>query len=316
VIAAPTQAPAGADAARDPAADARLVRFATYAAVMAATSMIAAKTAAWSLTQSVSVLSSLVDSLLDVVASTINLLAVRHALTPADREHRFGHGKAEPLAGLAQSAFIAGSAVLLLLEAVRRLSFPQPVTNSTVGIVVTAFSIVVTLALVMFQRHVIRRSRSVAISADSLHYASDLVLNGGVILALVLAGWFDWTWVDPVFGVAIGVYILWSAAKIARMSLDLLMDRELPDDDRARIRKLALTHPEVRNVHDLRTRSTGAQIFVQMHLELDGAMALTQAHTISDAVEASIREAYPNAEVIIHEDPEGVEEPRRTFAAR
>jgi ferrous-iron efflux pump FieF len=316
VIAAPSQSPARDSAARDPAADARLVRFATYAAVLAAALMIAAKAAAWSLTQSVSVLSSLVDSLLDVAASTVNLLAVRHALTPADREHRFGHGKAEPLAGLAQSAFIAGSAVLLLLEAVRRLSNPQPVANSTIGIVVIAFSIVVTLALVVFQRKVIARTRSVAISADSLHYASDLVLNGTVIVSLVLAGWFDWPAVDPVLGIAIGIYILWNALTIARLSLDLLMDRELPDGDRARIRGLALAHPEVRNVHDLRTRSTGAQIFVQMHLELDGAMPLLQAHTISDAVEASIREAYPHAEVIIHEDPEGVEEPRRSFAAR
>jgi ferrous-iron efflux pump FieF len=321
VIVAPSQAPAGERPTRDPAArdsasDARLVRVATYAAVLAAALMIAAKAGAWSVTQSVSVLSSLVDSLLDVAASTVNLLAVRHALTPADREHRFGHGKAEPLAGLAQSAFIAGSAVLLLLEAFRRLSFPQPVGNSTVGIVVIAFSVVVTLGLVMFQRHVVRRTGSVAISADSLHYASDLVLNGSVIVSLVLAGWLGWFAVDPLFGIAIGVYILWSAAKIARLSLDLLMDRELPDADRTRIRQLALAHPEVRNVHDLRTRSTGVQIFVQMHLELDGAMPLVQAHAISDAVEASIRDAYPNAEVIIHEDPEGVDEPRRTFAAR
>jgi ferrous-iron efflux pump FieF len=316
VIAAPSQAPARDAAARDPAADARLVRVATYAAVLAATLMIAAKAGAWSITQSVSVLSSLVDSLLDVAASTVNLLAVRHALTPADREHRFGHGKAEPLAGLAQSAFIAGSAALLLLEAVRRLSFPQPVTNSTIGIVVIAFSMAVTLALVAFQRHVIKRTRSVAISADSLHYASDLVLNGSVIVSLVLSAWLDLPILDPIFGIAIGVYILWNALTIARLSLDLLMDRELPDADRARIRALALAHPEVRNVHDLRTRSTGPHIFVQMHLELDGAMPLTQAHTISDAVEASICEAYPNAEVIIHEDPEGVEEPRRSFVAR
>src|SRR5262252_10931780 len=166
-----------------PRAD-RLRRLATYASVSVAAVLIAAKFAAWLETGSVALLSSLVDSLLDAAASLVNLLAVRHAMIPADREHRFGHGKAEPLAVLGQSAFIAGSAVLLLLEAVRRLSFPQPVANSTVGIVVIAFSIVVTLALVMFQRHVIRRSRSVAISADSLHYASDLVLNGGVIVSL------------------------------------------------------------------------------------------------------------------------------------
>lgn len=316
MIGTPIRSDARDPAAPDPAAGARLVRIATYAAVLAAGAMIAAKAVAWSLTESVSVLSSLVDSLLDAAASMVNLLAVRHALTPADREHRFGHGKAEPLAGLAQSAFIAGSAALLLLEAVRRLSFPQPVANSTIGIVVIAFSVAVTLALVVFQRQVIRRTGSVAISADSLHYASDLVLNGSVIVSLVLAGWLDWPVVDPLFGIAIGIYILWSAARIARLSLDLLMDRELPDADRTRIREIALAHPDVRNVHDLRTRSTGPQIFVQMHLELDGAMPLTQAHVIADAVEASIRAAYPHAEVIIHQDPEGVDEQRRTFATR
>jgi ferrous-iron efflux pump FieF len=308
VIAVPTQV-----AARDPVADARLVRVATYAAVLAAASMIAAKAGAWSLTQSVSVLSSLVDSLLDVAASTVNLLAVRHALTPADHEHRFGHGKAEPLAGLAQSAFIAGSAALLLLEAVRRLSFPQPVANSTIGIAVIAFSMAVTFALVVFQRQVIKRTGSVAISADSLHYASDLVLNGSVILSLVLAGWLEWPIVDPLFGIAIGVYILWSAARIARLSLDLLMDRELSDDHRAKIRALALANPEVRSVQDLRTRSTGPHIFVQMNIQLDGSIPLVRAHEIAHAVEASIRAAYPNAEVIIHQEPEGAGK-ARSFA--
>ncbi|MBL8836596.1 MAG: cation diffusion facilitator family transporter [Alphaproteobacteria bacterium] len=301
--------------AADPGGAARLVRRATYAAVVAAASMIAAKAAAWALTESVSVLSSLVDSLLDVAASTVNLLAVRHALTPPDREHRFGHGKAEPLAGLAQAAFITGSAVLLVLEAINRLSFPQPVSNSAIGIAVIGFSMAVTLALVAFQRAVVKRTGSVAVSADSLHYASDLILNGSVIASLVLAGWFGWQAVDPIFALAIGVYILWSALRIARMSLDLLMDRELPDVDRARIKTIAMAHPEVRNVHDLRTRSTGPQIFVQMHLELDGAMPLMRAHAIADAVEASIRDAFPSAEVIIHQDPEGVEDVRPNVAA-
>ncbi len=298
-----------------PAEAARLVRLATYAAVGAAATMIAAKAAAWAATESVSVLSSLVDSLLDVAASTINLLAVRHALTPPDREHRFGHGKAEPLAGLAQAAFITGSAVLLVLEAVNRLSFPLPISNSGIGIAVIAFSMAVTLALVAFQRFVIRRTGSVAVSADSLHYRSDLILNGSVIASLVLATWLGWRSVDPLFALGIGAYILWSALMIARMSLDLLMDRELPEADRARIRAIALEHPEVRNVHDLRTRSTGPQIFVQMHLELDGALPLIRAHAIADTVEGQIREAFPSAEVIIHQDPEGVVEARPDVAA-
>lgn len=314
-MSAPAPAAANAAPGIDPGAAARLVRLATYAAVLAAASMIAAKAAAWLLTESVSVLSSLVDSLLDVAASTVNLLAVRHALTPPDREHSFGHGKAEPLAGLAQAAFITGSAVLLVLEAINRLSFPQPVSNSGIGIAVIGFSIAVTLVLVAFQRFVVKRTGSVAVSADSLHYRSDLILNGSVIASLVLSAWFGWRSVDPLFALGIGAYILWSALMIARMSLDLLMDRELPDADRARIKAIALAHGEVRNVHDLRTRSTGPQIFIQLHLELDGSMPLVRAHAVADAVESNIRDAFPSAEVIIHQDPEGIEETRPSVAA-
>jgi ferrous-iron efflux pump FieF len=300
----------------DAAQSALLLRRATYASVAVALVLIVAKTAAWTLTDSVSVLSSLLDSLLDAAASIVNLLAVRHALTPADREHRFGHGKAEPLAGMAQAAFIAGSAVLLLLEAIHRLSEPQPVLHGEIGIAVMAVSILLTIALVVYQRHVVAATGSVAISADSLHYRGDLLVNGSVIVSLVLAMWFDAQLADPLFGIAIGLYILFSAIQIGRMSLDLLMDRELPDSDRARIREIAMAHPSVKSLHDLRTRSAGPDIFIQFHLEMDGDISLRRAHEISDTVEAQIMGAFPNAEVIIHQDPEGVEEPRRTFPKR
>lgn len=302
--------------ALDAAQSALLLRRATYASVAVALVLIVAKTAAWTLTDSVSVLSSLLDSLLDAAASIVNLLAVRHALTPADREHRFGHGKAEPLAGMAQAAFVAGSAVLLLLEAIRRLSKPQPVLNGEVGIAVMAVSILLTIALVVYQRHVVAATGSVAISADSLHYRGDLLVNGSVIVSLVLAMWFEAQLADPLFGIAIGLYILFSAIQIGRMSLDLLMDRELPDSDRARIREIAMAHPAVKSLHDLRTRSAGPDIFIQLHLEMDGNISLRRAHEISDTVEAQIMGAFPKAEVIIHQDPEGVEEPRRTFPKR
>jgi ferrous-iron efflux pump FieF len=291
----------------------RLMRQATYASVAAATVLIIAKTAAWALTGSVSVLSSLVDSLLDAAASLVNLFAVRHALTPADREHRFGHGKAEPLAGLVQAAFITGSAILLLMEAVRRFPSPPAVEHGGVGIAVMLLSIAVTIGLVFYQRHVIARTGSVAISADSLHYRGDLLLNGGVIVSLILADWFGWRLADPVFGLGIGLYILYSAIQIGRQSLDLLMDRELPDADRARIREIALSHPEVKSLHDLRTRSAGLRIFIQFHLEMDPEMPLKRAHDVSDAVEAEVMKAFPNAEVMIHQDPEGVVEPRQSF---
>ena len=298
-----------------PPAD-RLRRLATYASVAVAALLISVKFAAWLETGSVALLSSLVDSLLDAAASMVNLIAVRHAMSPADREHRFGHGKAEPLAVLGQSAFITGSAMLLFAEAVRRLIWPLPVDNPPAGIVVMIFSIVVTIGLVLYQRHVVRHTGSIAISADELHYRSDIVLNLGVIAALVLSSALDFPILDPLFGAAIGVWIVYSAVRLARLSLFQLMDHELPDDEREKIREIAQSHPDVVAAHDLRTRVAGPTSFIQIHVEMNGSMSLLRAHEISDEVEAKLRAAYPNAEVIIHQDPEGIEEPRSSFPRR
>jgi ferrous-iron efflux pump FieF len=291
----------------------RLMKQATYASVAVAALLIAVKVLGWLLTGSVSVLSSLLDSLLDIAASLVNLVAVRHAVTPADREHRFGHGKAEPLAGLGQSAFIAGSAVFLLIEVLQRALNPAPLENSRIGIAIMLFSIVVTIGLVRFQRHVVAHTGSLAIGADELHYRGDIILNGSVILALVLSSTFGWDFIDPLFGAAIAAYIVYSAWRVVGRSLTQLMDREIPDEDRARIRAIAQSHPEVSAVHDLRTRAAGPTAFVQLHIEMDGAMTLAHSHVVADEVESSILDAFPNAEVIIHQDPAGVEEARRTF---
>ena len=287
----------------------RAMRLASYASVSTAIILIAAKTAAWLMTGSVALLSSLLDSLLDAVASVITLLAIHHSFTPADREHRFGHGKAEALAALAQSAFIVGSAVLLLFQVGARLLEPQPVARSEVGIAVMVLSIVLTLGLVLFQRWAIRRSGSVAVSADSLHYKGDLLMNVAVIAAIVIAGEFGFLLADPLFGAGIAAYIIWSAWLILRQSLDMLMDRELPDEERQKIRAIAQAHVAVDSIHDLRTRQSGQTYFIQLHLEMDGDMKLKDAHAIADAVELALMEAYPGAEVIIHQDPAGLEEP-------
>lgn len=289
------------------------MRRATYASVTVAVILIALKFAAWLATGSVAMLATLVDSMLDAAASLVNLFAVRQALTPADREHRFGHGKAEPLAGLVQSAFIAGSALFLFVEVARRLVNPHAVEQGGMALVVMGVSVVFTLGLVSFQRYVVRKTASLAISADKLHYFGDLLANVAVAVALVLATKFGLRWADPVFGGLIAVYIVWSAWEIIRQSLDQLMDRELPDEDRKRIREIALSHPEVRAVHDLRTRASGRDIFIQLHIELDRAATLVRAHEVSDAVEKRLQEAFPAAEVIIHQDPEGLDEPRQTF---
>jgi ferrous-iron efflux pump FieF len=294
----------------------RLRRLATYASVGVAAVLIAAKFAAWLETGSVALLSSLVDSLLDAVASLVNLFAVRHAISPADREHRFGHGKAEPLAVLGQSAFIIGSAMLLFAEAIRRLMWPVPVENPPAGIAVMLFSIALAVGLVLYQQHVVRRTGSIAVSADELHYRSDVVLNFGVIAALVLSSTLALPLLDPLLGAAIGIWIVYSAVRLVRLSLFQLMDHELDDDEREKIREIAQSHPEVVAAHDLRTRVAGPTAFIQIHIEMDGSLSLVRAHEISDEVEAKLRAAYPNAEIMIHQDPEGIEEPRANFPRR
>jgi ferrous-iron efflux pump FieF len=292
----------------------RLMRLATYASVSTAGVLIAAKVGAYLLTDSVSMLSTLLDSLLDAAASLVNLVAVRTALVPPDEEHRFGHGKAEPLAAMVQSAFIAGSALFLLVEAGNRVVNPSPILNSGIGLVVMVLSILLTAVLLLFQRHVVKETGSVAIRADSQHYFSDLLVNSAVIVALLLWRQFGWALADPLCAAMVGCYILLTAWSIARSAFDLLMDRELPETARQRIHDIALANPAVRALHDLRTRSSGQSSFIQFHLELDGDIPLIRAHAVSDEVENAILHAFPGAEIMIHQDPAGLPEPRPGFA--
>lgn len=288
-----------------------LLRRATRASVATAGILIAAKLAAWVMTGSVSILASLVDSVMDAFASFINLLAVRYSLQPADAEHRFGHGKAEPLAGLAQAAFICGSAVFLVLHALDRLRYPHVLEDISVGVGVMAFAILVTLGLLAIQRRVIHITGSTAIRADALHYATDLLTNLSIILALYLAS-LGWTWADPLFAIGVALYIFYSALRIGYDAFQLLMDRELPADMQQQITAIALGEQGVRGMHDLRTRQSGQTRFVQLHLELDDELPLIEAHAIADRVEQSIREALPGTEVIVHEDPVSLRDrPRR-----
>lgn len=291
----------------------RLMRWATYASVSVAVVLIIAKFYAWVVTDSVSLLSTLIDSMLDAAVSLINLVAVRHALQPADREHRFGHGKAEPLAGLAQSAFITGSAVFLLIEAFERLAKPRPIEAAEAGYFVMVLSILLTIGLVVFQRYVVKKTGSLAIGADSLHYQTDVLVNASVILSLYLVSQFDLPFVDPLFAIAIAIYIIRTAWHIGYDAVQVLMDRELPDEDRQKIRDIVMSQEGVLGMHDLRTRTSGIQEFIQLHLELDGELKLKEAHVITDRVEIEVEKAFPNAEVIVHEDPEGVEEDKATF---
>ncbi len=291
----------------------RLMQRATNAAVSIALVLIVLKLAAWLITDSVSLLSSLADSAMDALASLVNLFAVRHALQPADSEHRFGHGKAEPLAGLGQAAFISASGIYLIFEAIGRLIEPRAIEQGAFGLGVMMISIAVTGALVAYQRSVVRRTDSLAIRADSVHYATDILVNAGVIVSLLLVMFLDWGAADPIVALIIAGFIIYSAFRIARQSLNHLMDRELPDADRYRIKKIALGHPSVIDCHDLKTRAAGLNSFIQLHISMDGGLSLDESHIISDAVEQDILAAFPNAEVIIHADPEGVDEERQEF---
>jgi ferrous-iron efflux pump FieF len=308
-----TDQPSPADWRIPPEDAARIMRLATYASVAVATILIILKLFAWVATNSVSMLSSLVDSLMDVAASVINLFAVRHALQPADNEHRFGHGKAEPLAGLGQAAFISGSAMFLVIQSAERIASPRPIEHNTWGYTVMGISIALSLVLVLIQKSVVKRTGSLAIGADSIHYQSDLLANGAVILSLVLTSQFGILLADPLFALAIAGFIVWGAWRIADDALKMLMDRELPEPDRQRIREIALAHAGVRSVHELKTRVSGPTIFIQLHLVMDRDLTLLRAHAIADAVEADIENHLPNAEVIVHEDPEGVPERRRIY---
>lgn len=281
---------------------ARLLRLASYASVTTAVILIAAKLTAWAMTGSTSILATLVDSLLDALASIVNLLAIRWALVPADRDHHFGHGKAEQLAGLAQSAFIVGSAFFVLLSALEKLATGHTIQQEGIGIAVMLFSMAATMVLLMIQKFVISKTGSVAIVADSMHYRMDLLTNASVIIAMgfSLAGFKQ---ADALLALAIVIYMLYSVWGIIAESVQQLMDRCLPEEDEAKIIELAESIPEVIGVHDLKTRKSGSLPVIQMHLELDGNLTLQQAHLITYRVVDQIHSCFPEAEVSVHQDP-------------
>jgi ferrous-iron efflux pump FieF len=288
----------------------RLNRRAALASIAVALILIVAKLAAWLITDSIVILTSLVDSGIDLLASLVTFVSVRQAALPADRAHRYGHGKAEALGAFAQAGFVGGSALILASEAIQRLISPQAISQGGLGIAVMLLAIALTGGLVLFQRAVVRRTGSVAIRADSLHYRGDLLMNLAVIGALLLTDILGSPLIDPLFALAIVAWLLYGAVGVARHALDMLMDRELPSERRAHIRKLALGHPRAQGVHDLRTRRAGADVFIELHLELDGGLSLDQAHDITHEVEARIREAFPDADILVHQEPAGLADER------
>lgn len=289
---------------------AKLLRMVTTASVTLALTLIALKLAATITTNSVSMLASLIDSTMDLLASLVTLVAVRIALQPPDEDHRYGHGKAEPLAALAQATFIAGSGVFLLIEALQRLIRPQEIDAVNWGVAVMIFSMVATLALITFQRYVIIKTRSPAIKADASHYSMDFLVNASTIAVLILAG-YGLNWIDPVFGALVGLFVLYSAWKVGREALDHLMDREVLDGTEMRIAQIATAHPSVHAVNQIRTRLAGQTMIIQLYLYLDNHIDLNRAHQIGDEIEAKLLRTFPGADVMIHEEPLSAWEPGR-----
>jgi ferrous-iron efflux pump FieF len=286
----------------------QLVRWATYASVTVAAILIGIKFLAWWITQALSLQATLIDSILDAAASIINLIAVHKAQQPATHPYRFGFGKAEAIAALGQSIFIALSAGWLIFQAMGRFWEPLPLQESSIGLIVMIVAMALTSGLILFQRYVITHTRSTAIEADSLHYRSDFLINGGVLFSLLAGSFLEWDWLDPVFATFIAIYILYTAWQISAEAICILMDRELPEKLRERIRIVALSHPEVKGLHDLRTRSSGTKHFIQLHLEVEGGLTLDQVHAIADQVETSLLKEFPRAEILIHQDPVGLRE--------
>ncbi|WP_025821863.1 cation efflux pump FieF [Shewanella marina] len=278
------------------------VKMASRAAMATALTLITIKLIAWQYSGSASMLASLTDSFADGLASLVNFIAIRYAIAPADDDHRYGHGKAEPLAALAQSAFILGSAVLLLLHGVDRLLDPVPVEKPMVGIIVSVIAIVLTFALVLLQRRALAKTNSTVIAADALHYRSDLLLNAGVLIALVLAQQ-GFIWADGLFALLIALYIGLQAIELGHESIQSLLDREVDDDLRDKVIALIEQDPDIYGYHDLRTRQAGKMTFIQVHLELDGSLTLNQSHAIADQFEREVHAAFEHVEIIVHQDP-------------
>ncbi|MCK6371982.1 MAG: cation diffusion facilitator family transporter [Gammaproteobacteria bacterium] len=290
-----------------------LVRSATYASVGVALCLVIAKTWAWFVTDSVSVLSSLADSLLDTLASVLTFWAVRYSLAPADEEHRFGHGKSEGLAALLQGLIIGASALFVFREAIGRMLDPQPIGRPEAGLLVIIGATLATVLLVGYQRYVSRRTGSIAISADAMHYTADILVNLSVGAAVILTAWTGWQMTDPLVGLGVAAYILFGALKMVSQSLDILLDREIPEADRLRVKEISLGHPQVLGLHDMRTRHGGAHYIIQFHLDLPREISLWRSHEILDEVEEQIRTEYPGCEIIIHADPMGIREVKDEF---
>lgn len=276
-----------------------------------ATLLALAKFAGWLLTGSMALLGSAIDAVVDAGASIVTLLGVNYAQRPPDPDHRFGHGKGEAVAAFTQAAFLAGAAATLTFQSIQRLIFPTPIESLEIGVWIIAVSLVAACGLVAMQSYVVRQTGSTAIKADRAHYATDIAFNSAVLIGLGVTGWTGWTRADPIFALGIAAYMLWSAHGIVGDALAQLLDRELPSEDRQRIKNAVRACDGVRDIHDLRTRFSGDRTFVEYHLEVDPRATVVEGHAISDATEAAVQSLLPGAvEATAHVEPYGIRDER------
>jgi len=289
----------------------QLLRFTTGASVFVSGLLVLVKLGAYFATGSISLLSSLLDSTTDIIASLITYFAVRFAEKPADADHRYGHGKAEAIAALCTAAFVTGSAIFLVVEAVNRLLSDEMPQVSYASIMVMAAAMALTAILVALQLYTVERTKNTALAADSVHYKADFLVNGAVIVALGLTAATGYGLFDVGFGLLIAGYLVWSVVPVGRDAMDMLMDRELPDAQREAILAVVRAHKQIISVHDLRTRHSGTHIFIELHIELPPDMPLLAAHDVGEDVEKAVGALHKNADVLVHFDPSGIEELRR-----
>lgn len=290
-----------------------LVRSASIASLLVASTLIVLKYYGWVTTTSVSLLASLADSLIDFLASVFVFVAISYSMLPADAKHRFGYGKSEGLAAFVQSLFIGISGIYVCFEAIKRLLNPSQINQPSTAIWIILVSIVLTLALVMYQKYVVKKSKSIAIESDRYHYLTDTYINLSVLFSIAITGWTQFVFIDALVGLLISGVILYTSVTLLKKSFKILLDQEIQSDDRDRIREIALDHPKVLGFHDLRTRDTGREYIIQFHLELDPNMSLLESHEITDEVTDNVLKLYPDSELIIHTDPLGIDEERDPF---
>jgi len=290
-----------------------LVRSASIASLLVASTLIVLKYYGWVATNSISLLGSLADSLIDFLASVFVFIAISYSLLPADAKHRFGYDKSEGLAAFIQSLLIGISGIYVCFEAITRLLNPSQINQPNIAIWIILVSIALTIALIVYQKYVVKKSQSMAIESDQYHYLTDTFINLSVLFSIVITGWTRFTFIDAVVGLLISGVVLYTAFILLKKSFKILLDQEIQSSHRDQIRKIALQHPQVLGFHDLRTRDTGRKYIIQFHLELDPKMSLLESHRITDEVTDNVLDVYPNSELIIHTDPLGIDEARDQF---